>query len=378
MLTRLTSVGVAVLALLTVVDSPPALAQQDLMIIRPENYQGMPARFGSTAFDVGPYREIPSPDPSTFRSLHVPLHRNLVRIGHQDTYLVSNPWKQAEVDRDKGSRTAITARMGDESFLYVYLLLLQFGEAHLSEAALKQEKESRPGGPVEYYTHNYSYYPRFHVGVLAHALTNDASYLGYFCKRPGDCIPGNNRTPNGQMLDAVIPYLTGWGGDSLDPFRVREKYYAFIGKHVKTLVAWSKSLSKEAYIVGRTTLPQYDFARGGFPLQISFPKGSAAHPRLLHYHDSPTAAKFVHQPTYFDTLLRLPPAAAEALIEDLKANYGGKSQTTVLFTMKVRFTNIGAMENNMLGLKALYELTEPRITLFKDESLQQEIAAVPL
>ena len=350
-------------------------AEQDLAFVRPEYYQSLPAKFPSAPFKVGPYQEFPSPDPATFRSLVVPTHAGLPRIGAVDNYLLGNLSRQAEFGPTRQERTAVRNRLRDDAFMYLHLLSLQYMEAHLSPEKLKEEKELSPGD-IRYYNYNDIYTPRAHVSDLAHALTTDKAYLYYFCKNPGDCIPGINRSPNDQAFGR---YMTAWGGDMLDPFRVRARYHEFVDKQVPVLLRWSRSLPSDVYVVCRTSLKTYDFARGGYPLNISFPAGEQGYEKvMLYWEDDKSEVRVAANGRTADVLLAMAPGPAEALLEDLKKE-SGRPAPVILAVMKARFRGLSALVPGLVrGNQYVYDLVEPSVTLYRDEALTQKIATLPL
>ncbi len=343
---------------------------------KPTQYFNLPNLYDTLSFSLEPLQTFESPDPERYRDLTVALHDGKVRLGLLNDYDVKN---RNQPPARSQAKVNVLRRLVAEREVYLGLLALQYGDDYFTPENLLQDD---PSSRSNQYMTIGSFSPRGYVGALAYNVFQQPYFKAAFCREDPSCWNPDYRGLQRMGLGPMGNMVGRWGGGQ-DEFAGRSAVEAFIAKDLQPLLSWSRSLSTEVALVGQVQLTEYDFARGGFPLQVALPREGSF--RLVNdigyaYYES-ADAKFnlVRGPGRRISAAMLPLAAglAEALIEELKAAPGND---ILFFAVQGRITNVAMNEPDMRSdrFSLLYELVSADIVFYKDVALTQPLGTATL
>lgn len=330
--------------------------------------------YNTLSFDVGPLLTIRSPDASRYRALTIASHDGRPRLGALDDYSVREPTQDFQA---RNAKQVVTKRLTAEREAYLGLLALRFAQQHFTpENLLTRDPNRRPG-----YPEIGGLMPTGYSGALMGNLAQDAVYQDYFCAGSPGCGEERYRALLSFRGTPVLAAAKRWGG-AKDEFAARSALESFIKQDLDRLITWSENLPLEASFAGSMVLPEYDFAKRGYILQVILPKDAGPSSSSIGYlyHERPEAKVKIlsADQTSAYAILPMAPGDAEQLTEAIKRP--GLS-SLIYFSVEGAFYTISNNETSSRarsGYRPLYELTSPTVTFYRDATLTEVIGKATL
>jgi hypothetical protein len=247
------------------------LACQTEVAASTKSADGTPVLYSQIS-SLAPEHRIVSSGHGAFRSLYLPTHKGLVRLGVQPA-LQRDPV-------DMGDMAAIQRfqaleefpkRLEMDSWRHRELCLLKDFEEEFTVKNILIDRDKAP--PAQLRSTNTLYTwdglaPRVLTDYLAAGLLAPAAAKKYFCAPGQPCAA--------ELTDGVAPsvdwyrqtpVLAKWGGHT-DEFAVRRELTRFATEELPKLKQWAGQLDCNYYLVSQVQVGAYDPARKGLALSI--------------------------------------------------------------------------------------------------------------
>lgn len=317
--------------------------------------------------------EAPSP---LFDSLYLPtVSDGIVRVGRQDdlgsanrriTNTLSNPNELRRINRDR-----------DRSLTSWAMLV----HAHHSPDAYKvADRENLPEigpfakagtGAPEYWS----------VVHLSYQLASDEAARRFFCVVPKRC---NKRPPH--FYSKTPSVRTYFGGLGADEFQKRAAYQDFMKAGYDSMRAWAKTVGERfdtAAFVKYVDFEEYDFKRGGFPIDLRLDTFQLSSVVFHFVPDQDFERELVIETTdevkrmAATGLIAMSPDEAQAFKARIEERGGPNSRRiywVVRVTIDGRYEDKRGHSQNWLE----FSLESPTVELFEDIGLRVPIAKMSL
>lgn len=365
--------ALAVLLLATAVAAP--LSAQDELALREENFHRMPELFDSFSFSVGEVTTFAPTNPDAYRDLVAPTLDGRLRLGIQSTHLPPNRLRQSVAEQ---AQRNVDERLVAATDTYLGLLAL----ARMSDVATDENIlfTKTVGNRIEYFDEA-GFVPRGFVAVLAQNLLEDAPFHRYFCNDEPSCTEADrlHRPIGARHIGAGA---SRWGRGA-DEFAAQGAVESFLQSDMEALRAWSEALSPDIALVGSVEIPEYDFARQGFPLLIRMPQNSSPRAERMGYLNHIPADHPMGLETtdglHFSAFLPMEPADAESFIEAQAARQPNSPIGVVYFVADASLVDLAVnMEGVPGGFAWAYTLTSADLALFRDARLTEPLGTIQI
>jgi len=337
-------------------------------------YYDLPQYYDSVSFDVGPRLTFKSPEASRYRDLIVASHDGKIRIGVLNDY---GPSYAATPDSNaRQAKIQIYKRLSEELRTYLGLLAVRYAKDYFDDVYFLERDQNR----LQPYKMINGLVPLGYMGALAGNLFQTGPYKTYFCGGRAGCGDPQYRTFNNLVGPAQLVGAKRWGGGQ-DEYAAMEAIESFLANDRDAILAWAESLPLEVAAVALLDLPEYDFSRNGFPLQLTPPHNASrrnSNPRYTYYEGPESAIRVVDQNQTTYAVLKLEPEVAESLLTEQNARYH-RPRVFVVFHGKIHGTYSSYPEIRRADdLVPVYELTRPNAEFFKDAELTEKIGEAVL
>jgi len=359
-------------ALLVTASCAP-LQGQDELALRAENFYGMPELFAGFSFSVGEVSTISPPTPAAYRDLVVPTLDGRLRLGVQSTFLPQNRLRQSEAEQ---AQRKVDERLIAATDTYLGLLALHRMRAVATDENIRFTETV--GNRIDYFDAA-GFVPRGFVAVLAQNLLRDGPYHRYFCNEEPSCTEASRLHRRVGVRD--IGAGAGRWGRGADEFAAQTAVEEFLNSDMAALRAWSESLSPEVSLVGSAEIPEYDFARRGFPLLIRPPQNTSPRANDMRYfnYTSPDDPLGLQMPDgiHYSAFLPMEPADAEGFIETMAERRPNSSSGVIYFVAEATLRDLAVnMEGVRGGFAWTYSLTSADLALFGDARLTEPLGTI--
>lgn len=273
-------------------------------------------------FSPGEIRVVESPDKQNIEPFVVPTFRNLLRLGQQRAYYTK------KMDRTEYANTGLARK--DLEFklregLKQYFSLVCMEAAKNTIDPDKIRKAFRPGTALEDNNAQYaksvdSYWAIVLKKMGAYSFKPE-TFSKFFCAEQQPCLPLHMPKSSGSYQQKLRQAV--WGGRSGE-FAEMRAFNDFMDTYAEKFFGWSTDKDmQEVYLVGKTSLAEYDFKAGGFVLKgVNAQSGGPVH---MEYNSSADDSLF--KPNYtpegnsYGTgiLVAMSAEKAEALLNRLKS-----------------------------------------------------------
>ncbi|MBT8264333.1 MAG: hypothetical protein KJN75_03265, partial [Muriicola sp.] len=229
-------------------------------------HQQLP-KMTSVSFELGENKEIPSLYPDSFISLTIPAHNGLPRMGYLKRFEETKRTDIYEYNETANDRRSVKAWQTQNLGIYISLLVLDIMKADVvmedmidsfvfGDSFTKYKAHSHQFGPGYV-----NFFPRGHIEGLASGILTPEKFKTYYCSEKADYCQPEALKRNGRL----------WGGNK-NEFAARRAYSEFLKDEVPKLKQWASSISKDFYLVMPTRLASYDFTKGGYRVNLLFPR----------------------------------------------------------------------------------------------------------
>ncbi len=341
--------------------------------------------FGLTAealgFDPGEIQEIVSPDAQHIESFVIPTFRGLLRLGQQRIYY-SRQLDRNEFARTSQQRKDLEYKLKDGLISYFSLVNMEAGKETIDLNKIRAS--FRPGTALEDNNSQYaksvdSYWAIILKGLGAKHLKPE-TYTHYFCPEQQACLPIHMPKSSAAYQQKIR--RTRWAGGTSE-FAEMRVFNEFMDKQATHFVNWSEGkIPEEAYIVGRTSLGEYNFNAGGFVLKGL--KEVNIGPVQEEYNVDTATSLFKPnyqpegQPYQAGILISMSPEKAEAFLKKLNSS-GRSRQLYYVYKVRIRTRFSEEALNNTDFHKMVTYAQEPAsrtIEFFSDDALTNKVLEI--
>lgn len=329
----------------------------------------------SVSFELGETKEIPTPFPDNFISLTIPAHNGLPRIGYLKRFEETKRTDIYEYNETANDRRSVKEWQTQNLGIYISLLVLDIMKADVvmedmlnnfvfKDNFTKYKAHSHQFGPGYV-----NFYPRGHIEGLASGILTPEKFKTYYCSEEADYCQPEALKRNGRL----------WGGNK-NEFSARRAYTTFLQDEVPKLKQWAASLSKDFYVVMATSLSSYDFTKGGYRVDLLFPRAiSQESGTTLLYWPQNEESAILDPGVPHSLFLTMSDVEAEKI--DTRLTEMGQTSYKQLFavvkgtiygiTREGRNSGSAMIYGGRSGL--LFDIRAPEITFYLDEDLQEKV-----
>ena len=320
-------------------------------------------------FDPGELQTITSPYPNSIEPILVPRYRGLLRLGTQNEYgLKTNPRPQ-EIYRSQAQRGALSRKKQNGLMWLFEYMAMNHARNDIDLQEIRKEFQPRATGGrgnVEDPKNITIYWSNKFKNLARNTLTNQAM-IQYFCVGGEDCLSGQQKNKR---------FRPQFGGGT-DEFARLRAFQAFIDTEGSRYLKWVSQLDeKEAYMVGKTYISEYDFNHGGFVLRIGAVEARQSSGSVIKYNTSPQESIFrqtvVNGQPMAGTLVKMSPEEAEALIATLEQQNPRSREVYYVYKAKLQFAD-KAPAHQGYQPSQLEQIPQNKVEFFLDEQLTQKL-----
>lgn len=328
-------------------------------------------------FDPGEIGIVDSPGPDHIEPFAIPQFRGLLRLGYQRQYY-SRQLDREEFNRTGQQRKDLDFKIKDGLIQYFNLIYMDAARSTIDLNNVR--KAFRPGTALEDNNAQYAktvdgYWAIIFKGLGSKHLKPEV-YRNYFCPDQNQCLPlhlpKSSASYQGKIRQAR------WGGGQSE-FAEMRAFNDFMDKEASKFLSWSEDKTpQEVYLVGRTSLGEYNFNAGGFVLKGV--KAIKSGPVLIEeQNQDKTLFKPNYQPEgqsyQSGMLISMSPEKAEKFINDLQS---GKRSRQLYYVYRARIEvqfSQEALDNTDFHKMVLYfQIPGSRtIEFFSDDALTEKL-----
>ena len=329
-------------------------------------------------FNPGEIKIVTSPDPVHIESVPVAEFRGLLRLGQPRVYYSRN-LDRMELANTGLKRKDLEFHLRDGLIQYFSLISMEVANNTINLATIREA--FRPGTALEdnnaQYARSIDSYWAIVLKEMGAKNLKPESFLKYFCPNEQQCLPLH--MPKSSAAYQQKLRRARWGGGQGE-FAEMRKFNEFMEEQAGNLINWSKGKTpNEVYMVGRSTLGEYNFNAGGFVLKGI--KAVSTGPVTI-VHNAPEETS-LFRPNYapegqsYQTgmLVKMSPEEAETLINRLQKS-GRTRQLYYVYRAKIKAElseNELANTNYHLMIKYTQEPSGRTIEFFSDDALTDKL-----
>jgi len=311
-------------------------------------------------------KTYPAPSPN-FITIHLQTHKNKLRFGWQDNYFVLRDGSHINHKSQNAYRIADKKSAQLKHSHIAFLELLKMNLMAASYKDLDKNKLTVYESSM-YQDKRNSYDAQTHLLQLAYSISNLPTDRRFFCNPKFEKCMAEKENYYFKSSGSV----RNWGGKNANEFRQLKTYRAYVQENLEELQQWAAIISSEnpidAYFVAQINhLGTYDFEHEGYWIPIAFinQRGFLVRFRDLEPQNA-TERKLLH-PNGLKLLYAIAPDKAEDFAERTPSIY-------LVFNIKLFIEGINLRTNH--GVDVKYQLLNPNISLYRDDSLTQKIGEI--
>lgn len=329
-------------------------------------------------FSPGEIRVIESPSLENIEAFIVPTFRDLLRLGYPRAYY------NKKLDRMELANTGLQRKNLEfmlKDGLEIYFSLASMETAKNTMDLEKIRAAFRPGFALEdinaQYAKTIDSYWAIRLKEMGARHLKPESFEQYFCPDQEPCLPLHMPKSSGSYQQKLRQ--ARWGGGQ-DEFAEMRAFNDFMDTQANQFVNWVDAVKlDEVYMVGRTSLREYDFNAGGFVLKGI--KAVSTGPVFFEYTASPEESLF--RPNYqpeghshaTGILLPMSPEKGEALIKKLSSQNRGRQLYYVYKAKIIAHFSETDMANTNFHMMVHYtqEPVTRNIEFFTNDALTEKL-----
>lgn len=330
-------------------------------------------------YDPGEFELVQSPYPDDLRPLFIPRFRGILRLGTPNSYGLSENAIPQDVYRSQKERSDLLNKKKQSVLRVFELMEIQHRKSDINLDDLASEFQPTIIGraPMD----DPKRTTLFWSGILkenAPRYLTPRALSKYWCKEGENCIPAGNK--NSAYVSPKKNRPT-WGGSGSDEFARLRAWQAYVKTEVPKMQQWASQINeKEAYIVGKTYIQDYDFNHEGFIIRVDAIEIKALKGSLLSYpkirdKESFFARSQVNGNFLAGKLLKMSPEKAEKLVETMEAYNPRSRQLYYVYKASISF-GIPEGPQGVYGqapTQLIQEPASPIVEFFLDEQLKNKL-----
>ncbi|MGB5693893.1 MAG: hypothetical protein WBM43_14895 [Flavobacteriaceae bacterium] len=329
-------------------------------------------------FSPGEIRIIESPDSESIEPLAFATHKGLMRLGFPRVYY-TRTLDRTELAKTGSARKDLEFRLREGLKQYMGLVSMEAAKSTIDLDKIR--KAFRPGGALEDTNAQYaksvdSYWAIVLKSMGAYSFKPE-TFSRFFCAEQKPCLPLHMPKSSGGYQQKLRQAL--WGGRSGE-FAEMKAFNDFMDTYAAKFIQWSAGQgAQEAYFVGKTGLPEYDFNAGGFVLKKV--KAQSGGPVHFEYNSTPEEslfrASYKPEGQSYGTGILVPMSSekAEALLKRLKSEGHSRQLFYVYKARVIPQLSDPDLANTNYHLMVHYtqEPVSRTIEFFSDDALTEKV-----